>query len=118
MQACEIFILDEAWHGFAHLYSRFPHGSNAKESACNAEGLGSTPGLGRSPGEGNGNPLQDSGPENPMDGGAWRATVHGVTKSRDTAEPLGSQASHMYLFDLDSCCCYYRPHVTGVTSPR
>ena len=43
--------------------------------------LGSIPGLG-SPGEGNGNPLQYSCLENPMDGGAWWATVHGVTKSR------------------------------------
>ena len=41
----------------------------------------SNPGLGRSPGEGNGNPLQYSCLENPMDGGAWRATVHGVAKS-------------------------------------
>ena len=40
------------------------------------------PGLGRSPGEGNGNPLQYSCLENPMDRGAWRATVHGVAKSR------------------------------------
>ena len=40
------------------------------------------PGLGRSPGEGNGNPLQYSCLENPTDGGAWWATVHGVTKSR------------------------------------
>ena len=38
------------------------------------------PGSGRSPGEGNGNPLQYSCLENPMDGGAWWATVHGVTK--------------------------------------
>ena len=44
--------------------------------------LGSIPGLGRSPGEGNGNPLRYSCLENPMDGGAWWATVHGVTKSR------------------------------------
>ena len=43
---------------------------------------GSIPGLGRSPGEGNGNPLQYSCLENPMDGGAWWATVHQVTKSR------------------------------------
>ena len=43
---------------------------------------GSIPGLGRSPGEGNGNPLQYSCLENPMDGGAWLATVHGVAKSR------------------------------------
>ena len=46
--------------------------------------LGSIPGSGRSPGEGNGNPLQYSCLENPMDGGAWWATVHGVTKSRRT----------------------------------
>ena len=43
---------------------------------------GSIPGSGRSPGEGNGNPLQYSCLENPMDGGAWQATVHGVAKSR------------------------------------
>ena len=43
---------------------------------------GSVPGLGRSPGEGNGNPLQYSCLENPMDGGAWWATVHGVAKSQ------------------------------------
>ena len=42
---------------------------------------GSIPGLGRSPGGGNGNPLQYSGLENPMDGGAGKATAHGVTKS-------------------------------------
>ena len=42
--------------------------------------MGSVPGSGRSPGEGNGNPLQDSCLENPMDRGAWQATVHGVTK--------------------------------------
>ena len=50
--------------------------------ACNVGDLGSIPGSGRSPGEGNGNPLQYSCLENPMDGGAWRATVHGVAKSR------------------------------------
>ena len=51
-------------------------------SACNAGDLGSIPGSGRSPGEGNGNPLQYSCLESPLDGGAWWATVHGVTKSR------------------------------------
>ena len=60
----------------------FPGGSIGKESACSAGGLGSVPGLGRSPGEGNGNSLQDSCLENPMDGGAWWAAVHGVAKSR------------------------------------
>ena len=49
---------------------------------------GSIPGSGRSPGEGNGNPLQYSCPGNPMDGGAWRAAVHGVTKESETTERL------------------------------
>ena len=59
-----------------------PGGSEVKVSACNTGDPGSIPGLGRSPGEGNGNPLQDSCLENPMDREAWWATVHGVTKSR------------------------------------
>ena len=58
----------------------FPGGSEDKASACNAGDPGSIPGLGRSPGEGNGNPLQYSCLENPMDRGAWWATVHGITK--------------------------------------
>ena len=49
----------------------FPGGSDGKASAYNVGDLGSNPGLGRSPGEGNGNPLQHSCMENPMDGGAW-----------------------------------------------
>ena len=60
----------------------FPGSSASKESAYNAGDPGSTPGLGISPGEGNGNPLQYSGLENPMDRRAWRATAHGVAKSR------------------------------------
>ena len=60
----------------------FPGGSEVKASACNAGDLGLIPQSGRSPGEGNGNPLQYSCLENPMDGGAWWAKVHGVTKSQ------------------------------------
>ena len=60
----------------------FPGGSEVKASASNAGDLGLIPGWGRSLGEGNGNPLQYSCLENPMDGGAWWATVHGVAKSR------------------------------------
>ena len=60
----------------------FPGGSNGKESTCRAGDLGSIPGSGRSPGEGNGNSLQYSCLENPMDRGAWGAIVLGVTKSR------------------------------------
>ena len=57
-------------------------GSEVKASACNAGDLGLIPGSGRSPGEGNGNSLQYSCLENPTDGGAWWATVHGLAKSR------------------------------------
>ena len=54
--------------------------SVGKESACNAGDMGSIPGSGRSPGEGNGNPLQYSCLENPMDRGPLWATVHGVAR--------------------------------------
>ena len=65
----------------------FPSGSECKKFAYNAGDLGSFPGLGRSPGEGNGNPLKYSCLENPMDRGAWQATVHGVTKVRHDLVP-------------------------------
>ena len=62
---------------FAQAYAHwgFPGGSEGKASACDTEDLGSIPGSGRSPGEGNGNPLQYSCLENPMDRGAWWAAV-------------------------------------------
>ena len=62
-----------------------PGGTVVKNLPANAgdtRDVGSIPGSGRSPGEGNGNPLQYSRLENSMDRGAWRATVHGVTKSQ------------------------------------
>ena len=62
--------------------SGFPGGSDGKESPYSVGDLGSIPGLGRSPGGGNGNTLQYSCLENSMQGGAWRATVHGIPKSR------------------------------------
>ena len=52
------------------------------KTLCSSEGPGLIPGSGRSPGEGNVNPLQYSCLENPMDQGAWWATVHGVAKSQ------------------------------------
>ena len=67
------------------------------ESACNAGEPGSIPGSGRSPGEGNGNPLQYSCLENPMDRGAWRATVCGVAGT-DTTEQLPLSLSFTFSF--------------------
>ena len=52
-----------------------------KSPACNVGNMNLIPGSGRSPGEGNGNPLQFSCLENPMDRGTWQATVHVVAKS-------------------------------------
>ena len=66
----------------AYVFWSFPSGSEVKASASNAGDPGSISGSGRSPGEGNGNPPQYSCLENPMDGEAWLATVHGVTKSQ------------------------------------
>ena len=60
--------------------------------------LGSILGLGRSPGEGNGYPHQYSWPENPMDRGAWRAIVHGVTKS-------GTRLSYSHTHTYKVCTC-------------
>ena len=60
----------------------------AHQSACNAGEFGSITGSGRSPGEGNGNLLQYSCLENPMDRGDWQATVHRVAKSWDMTEGL------------------------------
>ena len=72
----------------------FPRSSGSKESACNAGDLGSIPGSGKSPGEGNGNPLQYSCLENPMDRGAWWATVHGVARiGHDLVSKSPSQLS-------------------------
>ena len=72
--------------------------SEGKVSACNAGDLGSIPGSGRSPGEGNGNPLQYSCLENPMDGEAWQATVHGVAKSRTQLSNFTSLYLYMTRF--------------------
>ena len=61
----------------------FPGGSVVKNSPASAGNMCSVPGWGRSPGERNGNPLQYSWLGNPMDRGAWGATVHGVSKESD-----------------------------------
>ena len=74
----------------------FPGGSEDKASACNAGNPGLIPGLGRSPGEGNGNPLQYSCLENPMDRGVWRDAVHRVAKSRTRL----SDFTHTHTYNM------------------
>ena len=73
----------EAYIHYIYLY--YPHnGTSGKEPTCQCmkfKDASLIPALGTSPGGGHGNPLQYSCLENPMDRGAWRATVHGVTES-------------------------------------
>ena len=66
----------------SYSHANFPRSSDGKTSAYSVGDMGLIPGLGRSPGEGNGSLLQYSCLEDPMDGGAWSATVHGVSKSQ------------------------------------
>ena len=85
----------------------------SKEPACNAGDagdLGSILGLGRSPGEGNGNPLQYSCLESPMDGGTWQATVHRVTKSQTRLKQV-STCDTPILYSFNKCMPAY--HVPG-----
>ena len=69
----------------------FPGGSVVNNLSANAGNVGLIPGLGRSPGEGNSNPLQYSCLENPMDRGAWWATVHGGHKGGHDRAPKQQQ---------------------------
>ena len=62
------------------MYINFHGGSDGKASVCNAGDKGFIPGLGRFPGEGNGSRVQNPCLENPVDRGAWSATVHGVAR--------------------------------------
>ena len=76
----------------------FPGGSDRKESACNEGDPSLFPGPGRSPGKGNGNPFQYSCLENPMDRGAWRATVHGVTRVKHNLVTKQQHGNAMFNF--------------------
>ena len=73
----------------------FPGGSLVKTLPCQAEDVGSDPGSESFHGEGNGNLLQYSCLGNPMNRGAWRATVHGVTKN---GHNLASKQQQMYIY--------------------
>ena len=94
----------------APIYLRvgFPGGAvvqNLPANAGDARNVGTIPGSGRYPGEGNGNPLQDSCLEKSMDRGAWRVTVHGVTKT----EQLNNSKALTYTpsFTKQATLLYY-----------
>ena len=81
-------------------YFGLPQWPSSTESTCNARAAGdsgSHPGWGRSPGGGRGNPLQYSCLENPMDRGAWQATIHSITKSR---AQLKQHSTHADIMDI------------------
>ena len=99
---CSCLLLGARYLGVTQIFSAFisPFPClDGKASAYNAGDLGSIPGSGRPPGEGNGNPLQYSCLENPMDGEAWWAIVHGVAKSR-------TRLSNLTLLLTLLCLCY------------
>ena len=72
-------MISDVEHVFMCLFSC---GSDGEESVCSALGLGSIPGSGRDLGKENGNPIQYSCLENPLDRGAWWATFYGISKSQ------------------------------------
>ena len=90
-------------------------GSDGKVSACNAGDLSLIPGSGRSPGEGNGSPLQYPCLENPMDRGAWWATVHWVAESDTTKGPHFSVTS-ISLSSSSLICSSISSHLLFVAS--
>ena len=78
---------------------------SGKNLPANAGDLGLIPELGRSPGEGNGNPLQYSCLGNPMDRGAWWATVDGVTKESDATYRLKQQQHFLLKYNIYTNRC-------------
>ena len=89
LPVCTITLYDQLW---ASQVAQYPPAS--------AGDMGSIPGSGRSPGGGNGNPLQYFCLENPMDRGAWWATVHGAAKKSDRTEQLSTHTHFMISFTL------------------
>ena len=78
--------------------------------------LGSIPGLGRSPGEGNGNPLQYSGLENPKDGGAWQTTVHGIARVGHELA-LSFFLPSFFIFYYGHRCSAHTPSLHALSHP-
>ena len=94
-KTCLLFLLKNQTNFLAnHVYREgLPWWLSGKESACNAGDPGSVPGRGRSSGGGHGKSLQYCCLENPMDRGAWQATVHGVTQSQTQLKWLSNSSS-------------------------
>ena len=91
------------FRGISSCPSGLPGGPDGEESACSVENPCVIPGWGRCPG-GNGSPLWDSCLENPMDRGAWWATVHGVTQSWTRL----SDSAYTHIGPLSVVICYHR----------
>ena len=92
------------WVAYCTVNYWLPRWLNGKESTCSAEAVGNLgliPGSGRSPGGGNGNLVQYSCWDNPMDRGTWQSTLHGVTKNQTQL----STHTHCKLYSL--CCTLY-----------
>ena len=89
---------------------------NLSANAGDIRDVGWIPGLGRSPGEGNGYPLQFPCLENPMDRGAWKATVHGVAKSWTWPQQLEHASIDFIKWWLSSLWCTRHPYLTLLVS--
>ena len=90
------------WAFQVALVVKIPHTSEG-----NIRDVGSIPGSGRSPGGGNGSPLQYSSLENPVDRGAWRATVHRVAQSWTRLKQLSTHAHYIFLCIFLIMNCIY-----------
>ena len=107
------FEIEQNKRAWATLQKGFPSGASGKETVRQCKRLrdaGSIPGSGRSPGEGNGNQLQHSCLKNPMDRGAWQATVHRVTNSQTQLKQL---STHTWILPrLGQSCSIHteQPH--------
>ena len=105
---------------------RLPTWFSDKESTCQVGDEGLIPGSRRCPGEGNGNPLQYYYLQNPMDRGAWRATVYGVIKELGRTQQLNNSnkfdtrgvhsSSGLEAFNLKKCFCY-KPEAWSCLAP-
>ena len=112
-------ILVTLWR-LSPLVNELCRGLSDKESACNAGDAGDTgsiPGLGISPGEGNNNLLQLSCLKNPMDRGAWWATVHGVTKSWTPVSMYSLRSFSSVQSSHSVVSSSFRPHGLPHTRP-